>query len=310
MASKLFFVASDVGVFEKLAEGPKTLNDLVQQIKAPMRTVRILADAMTAVGLLELHGNTYKNSAAAHIYLAGRGKQDLRPLVRYLDQLNYPMWMELEKVVRTGQPVDIPPLTEAKQRIYSEGVEAFTIEAATALSETYEFTQHRRILDVGGGTGSFLLAILSRYKHLKAALFERLQVAAVARQRLAGTEFSDQIEIVEGNFFTDDLPENYDAFIVANVVHLLSPEHNIHLLQRIRNHASTDARLLLVDFWTDATHTQPLFAALMAGAFLLRTGEGDVYSDEDVDRWLKSTGWCPLERKNLGSRSSVIIAAA
>jgi hypothetical protein len=52
---------------------------------------------------------------------------------------------------------------------------------------------------------------------------------------------------------------------------------------------------VLVDLGTDATHTQPLMAALMAGAFLLVVGEGGVYSTEDVRDWLQATGWRMLE---------------
>lgn len=165
------------------------------------------------------------------------------------------------------------------------------------------------MLDLGGGTGSFLVAMLSRNSNLNGVLFERPQVAAVARQRLAGSVFANRIRIVEGDFFKDPIPEDHDAVMVANVVHLLSPERNLELLRRIRKYASDDVRLLLVDFWTDTTHTQPVFAALMAGAFLLRTGEGDVYSEEEVCGWLQATGWRALERRELGSRASVIAAA-
>lgn len=70
------------------------------------------------------------------------------------------------------------------------------------------------------------------------------------------------------------------------------------------------ARLLLVDFWTDSTHTQPLFSALMAGAFLVDTGVGDVYSEDEGRQWLKQTGWQALERKALAGPVSVIVAEA
>ena len=59
------------------------------------------------------------------------------------------------------------------------------------------------------------------------------------------------------------------------------------LLHRVRRSVAAGPRLLLVDFWTNPTHTQPLAAALMVGGFLLTTGEGDVYSVEDVHGWLQ-----------------------
>jgi hypothetical protein len=96
--------------------------------------------------------------------------------------------------------------------------------------------------------------------------------------------------------------------LIANVVHLISPERTLELLRRTRHYAADGARLLLVDFWTDATHTEPAFAALMAGEFLVITGEGDVYSEEEARQWLQETGWRVLERKLLAGPISVIVA--
>jgi hypothetical protein len=72
--------------------------------------------------------------------------------------------------------------------------------------------------------------------------------------------------------------------------------------------AQSSKKCLLVDFWTDATHAQPTFAALMAGEFQIFTGEGDVYSEEEVQEWLQQTGWRLLERKPLAGPASLIVA--
>ena len=133
---------------------------------------------------------------------------------------------------------------------------------------------------------------------------------AVARQHLAGTPAGEQVKIVEGDFFKDPIPEGHDAVLVANVVHLLSPEHTLALPQRTRERVPVGARLLLVDFWTDPTHTQPTFAALIAGEFQMFTGEGDVYSQEEVHAWLQQTGWQPLEHKPLAGPANLIVAEA
>ncbi len=70
------------------------------------------------------------------------------------------------------------------------------------------------------------------------------------------------------------------------------------------------ARLLLVDFWTDPTHTQPPFAALMAGEFLVITGEGDVYNPVDEEGWLGATAWRLVEHRPVTGPISVIVAEA
>ena len=67
---------------------------------------------------------------------------------------------------------------------------------------------------------------------------------------------------------------------------------------------------LIVDFWTDPTHTYPVFAALMTGEFLVNTGNGDVYSHDEGEGWLRQAGWRPADRLPLAGPSSVLIGEA
>jgi SAM-dependent methyltransferase len=308
MAAKHLFIANEVGLFDQLAAGPATLDDLAQRTGIARRRLRILADAMVVLGLLERTDDHYKNSPVAATFLSGTTPADLRPFLRFWDRLSYPAWTQFEAVVRTGQGLSTPHLSEDEQRIYAEGVEAIQAGPAQALPATYDFSRHRRVLDIGGGTGSWLSAIVRRYPGLRATLFELPAVAALARQRLASDPATRHVEVVAGDFFVDPLPQEHDAVLIANVVHLFSPEHNRELLRHTRHAVPPSARLLLVDFWTDPTHTQPPFAALVAGEFLVFTGEGDVYSTEDVGGWLGETGWRPVEHQPVAGPISVIVA--
>jgi SAM-dependent methyltransferase len=308
MAAKHLFVANEIGLFEALADAPATLDDVAQRTGIPRRTLRILADAMVALGFVERQGDLYRNSVVAATFLSGRTTADLRPALRYWNRLNYHRWTKLEEAVRTDQAVlGEFAFTAEEQPLYTEGVAAITAGTARALARTYDGSRHRRILDLGGGTGSFLTVLLHQYSSLEATLYDLPSVTALARQRLAGSPLAARLRIVEGDFFTDPLPENHDAILLANVVHNFLPERNRALLRRLCTSAPAAARLLLVDFWTDPTHSQPLTAALMAGTFLL-TSQGDVYSAAEVCDWLQATGWQTIERKVLAGPASLIVA--
>jgi SAM-dependent methyltransferase len=156
----------------------------------------------------------------------------------------------------------------------SDGLEVLNFAVARSLARTYDFGQHRRILDLGGGTGSFLAVILQAHPGRDGTLFDVPTVARRVRQRL-GREFPDGgIQVVEGDFFIDPIPHDHDVVILANVVHLFSPERNRDLLRRIRGVVPPATRLLLVDVWVDGSRPQPLVPALLAGEFLVATGEG------------------------------------
>jgi ubiquinone/menaquinone biosynthesis C-methylase UbiE len=311
MAAKHLFVASDIGLFEMLASAPATLDELTLKCDVPRRTLRISADAMVSLGLLGKQGERYCNTEATTAFLSGRRGHDLRPLLRFLDRISYPKWQELGDAVRTGHgQTSFGRFTEEEQRIFSAGMQSFSGLMAAALAASYDFGQHRRVLDVAGGTGSFLVAVLRSHAGLKGTLFDLPGACAVAREYLSREPEGKRIEVVEGDLFRDPLPNGHDALIVANTVHVLSAERNVELLKNMRIRVSPGARLLLADLWTDSTHTQPSAAALMSGEFLIIAGEGQAYSEKEAQAWLRQTGWRKLERKPLAGPASVIIAEA
>jgi hypothetical protein len=311
MAAKHLFVATEVGVFAGLAKGPRRLDELAEVTGVAQHRLRVLADAMVALGLLQRQGDQYHNAPVAAAFLGGNTATDLRPFLRFWDRLSYPMWTRFAEAIRTGHGQSPSVLSEDEQRLYSEGVEAIQAAPAHALPGSYDFSHHERLLDLGGGTGSWLLAVLRHYNHLRTTLFELPGAATLARQRLTDTgPLARHVDVVDGDFFHDPLPTGHDAILIANVMHLFSPDHNNDLLQRTRASVANGARLLLADFWTDPTHTEPGFAALMAGEFLVITGEGDVYSAQEVKDWLDQTGWRVVDRKPLAGPMSLIIAEA
>ena len=131
--------------------------------------------------------------------------------------------------------------------------------------------------------------MLSVHSQLEGTLFELPAAAGVALHLLTGTSVADRIRVVEGDFLRDQVPSGHDLLLIANVIHLFQPEVNRELLGRLRKAVEVGARALLVDFWTDPSHTQPLFAALMAAELLVVAG-GDVYSALEVQGWLAETG--------------------
>jgi SAM-dependent methyltransferase len=311
MAAKHLFAASEIGLFEALANGPASVEELANRIEVPSRTVGIVAAAMVSLGLVEQEGGRYRNNAAAATFLAGKPGPDLRPMLRFFDSISYPLWQKLADAVRSGEgQAQFGKFDPVQQQIFSAGVEAFSAPNAASLATTYDFSRHRRLLDVGGGTGSFLLAVLRLNPALRGTLFELPGACAVARRRLSTEPEGSRIDIVEGDVFKDPLPGDHDVLLIANTVHVLSAVHNLELLRKVRDRVQGGARLLLVDLWTDPTHSEPAVAAIMSGEFLVMAGEGQAYSEQEADAWFGQTGWRKLGRKPLAGAASLIVAEA
>lgn len=292
MASKHLFAANELGLFEALGEGPTNLAGLAARTGLTQRTARISADAMVALGLLERHGDRYANTPVAATFLSGATPADFRPLLTFWDKLSYPAWTDLAGALGRGRPAhEIFEIDDKLVPVMSAGIEAATAGACRALPAVAGLPAGSRVLDIGGGTGSWAIALAEADPELSATVFELPEVAAVAEERLRASGLSSRIDTHAGDLLTSDVPRAYDVFLLANVLHYFTPETNQTILRRIRAAAEPGARLLLADFWTDPTHTQPLPAALMAGEFAIHVNDGDVYSVEEGAAWLTGNGW-------------------
>ena len=178
---------------------------------------------------------------------------------------------------------------------------------AAALGATYDFSRHRRLLDV---QVRFFLPCCGNTPRLEGTLFELPGACAVARQRIFSRVGESEDRYRGRRLFKAPLPGDHDVLLLANIVHVLSASQNLELMRRARATVQATARLLLVDLWTDSTHSQPPAAALMSGQFLLMGGEGQTYSEQEADEWLGQTGWRKLERKPLRDPASLIVAEA
>jgi hypothetical protein len=312
MASKHLFIANEVGMFSALADGPLALHTIAERIGVPSRTLRIIADAMVVLGFLSRHDDVYENSAVVQSFLSGRGPTDMRPFLRFWNALSYPTWLGLEASIRTGASATQGKTpTPEEERILSEGIEAINAGGAQALPHAYDFAPHRKLLNIGGWYVSFLLPVLRHCPKLQATLvmlpqwFERAQAVLAAESSLA-----PRVSVQEGDYLCDELPRSHDIFLVTNIAHHFSPEHNVDFLNRLKAYADPGTRLLYIDFWTDARHLDPPFAALMAAEFQTLSGEGDVYSVDEARGWLAKAGWRFLDHRPLNGPSTIVVAEA
>jgi len=283
MISQTLFAAVEVGLFAAAGPEPATPAELAERCAIPERSARAMADLMADAGLLERAGAAFRTAPDAEAFLSGRGPADLRPMARYWATVSYPAWGNAVEAFRTRRGVR-PVLDKAQTEAYESTVALVTAETAADLAGAYDFGRHRRLLDVGGGYGTFVRPILAAYENLTATLIDLPEVASV----VAGQNIP-RLTATGADVFESPLPEGHDVILVANFVHLLPPDRITELFRRLRAVAAPDATLLLVDWWrTDrAPHPSARFGA---GEFLVISG-GDLYQADEVMEWLAETGW-------------------
>jgi hypothetical protein len=171
MSAKYLFAGVELGLFAALADGAQTQRQIAERVGLPDHGTRIVLDALVAVGFLERAEDLYRNSEVARAFLSGAGPADLSPMVKMWNDVVYDQWRSLSDSVRTDRPgYGYDDFTPTHLETFTVGVEVLTAPTAEALAAAYEFSSHRSLLDLAGGTGSFVLAAQRRHPLLRGAI--------------------------------------------------------------------------------------------------------------------------------------------
>src|SRR5262249_15306790 len=122
---------------------------------------------------------------------------------------------------------------------FNEAMASATTGTAAAVVKAYDISSCRTIVDVGGGTGAFLAAILRATPPARGILFDRPGVIAAARDLLAQTSVAGRCELVAGDFF-EAVPSGGDVYILSWVIHDWDDEHSIAILKNCRRAMTGD----------------------------------------------------------------------
>ncbi|MFC4913932.1 methyltransferase [Actinomadura gamaensis] len=142
-----------------------------------------------------------------------------------------------------GMLYDFLAARPERSKLFDDYMTARAVPHRRAVATMYDFTGVRTLVDVGGGKGHFLAAVMAANPHLRGTLFELPHVAEHARAFLP-----DGVEVVSGNFFTDPVPPGADAYLLASVLHNWSDEDAVRILRTVRAGVPDGGRVLVLEY--------------------------------------------------------------
>jgi len=293
--SCLLFAASDLGIFAKLAEfGQADASQLAQSLQLNARGVRLLLDACTAIGLLEKEGDKYRNSPEAAAFLVPGQQGDLSSALRYNRDV-YGAWGKLTELARTGAPVEKPELhlgeDEARTRAFVFSMHGKTLAMAKPAMSLLDVRGRKRLLDVGGGPGTFSVLIAKANPEIRCTVLELPPIAAIAKELIAQQGQSERVELLPGDYHSTPFPEGNDVILFFGMMHQEPPETIRDLLARADAAMLPGGEVYVMDMMTDSSHVNPPFSAMFAVNMALTKEHGWVFSDEELRGWMSETGF-------------------
>jgi ubiquinone/menaquinone biosynthesis C-methylase UbiE len=293
--SCVLFAASDLGVFARLAE-LKTADAgaVASACRLDERGARLLLDACVALGLLAKEGKLYCNTPESAMFLVPGSPADLSGAIRYNRDV-YPAWGRLRELVTTGKPVERPELhlgeNADRTRTFVLSMHGRAMGIGRALIPHLRLEGRRKLLDVGGGPGTYSMLIAEKYPAIECTVIDLPGVVKVADELIRERKMESRVRTLAGDYHSTAFPRGIDTVVFFGVLHQESPDAIRELFRKAYDSLAPGGMIYVLDMMTDATHANPRFSALFAVNMALTTENGWVFSDEELAGWLKGAGF-------------------
>jgi 3-hydroxy-5-methyl-1-naphthoate 3-O-methyltransferase len=274
-------------------------SEICQGLQIHERPTDVMLTLFTAMGLLANRHGAFTLTQVAREHLVSTSPWFLGPY--YAGLKERPVCKDILNVLKTGQPANWASLKDeqawarAMERDdfaaqFTAAMDCRGIYLAPALAKNVDLRNHTHLLDIAGGSGIYACSIIAHHPHLRATIFEKKPVDAIARKCIADRGFAGQVAVTAGDMFREALPDDCDVHLFSNVLHDWDEPAVRQLIGKSFRALRPGGLLLIHDMHIDAEKTGPLPVAAYS-ALLMTITEGKCYSTGEIYSYLRETGF-------------------
>ena len=296
MESRIFLTAAELDIFSLLSKHPMSAQEIADKIHVTLRGITILLDALVPMGLLEKKDEKYYCPPEVAALLSKDSPTSVMPMVMHSIG-GWKRWSNLTEIVRYGLQKtgsSVFEVSEHEQETFIRAMHTIAHRLAPGIVAAIKPIAAKKLLDIGGASGSNTQAFLEAYPDMKATLFDLPPVIEIAQRSLASTGLIGRVTFVAGDFYKDELPTGHDLALLSAIIHQNSPEQNIELYRKVYRALQPGGRLIVRDHVMSPDHTQPITGAFFAVNMLVGTQGGRTYSFEEIKASLESAGFTKI----------------
>lgn len=298
LRARVLMTATRVKVFDAIGEGQIDADAVASRCGTNPRATLALLRALESTGFLDSDNGRYELNDSSRALVTGRGS--LRDKVLFME-LEEEWWDGCDDFVRSGTPIDIHGSLDARRwGIYQRGMRAGKDEGADEVAELLDLDDTATIaLDIGGGHGTYGVALCRRYRQLSATILDLPAAIEQAAPLLAAEGLGDRVRHRAGDAREADLGQP-DVVVMASLVHHFDDSTNRALVGRIARAMKPGGKLAIVEVVRGAGP-----AGGLLDLYFAMTSESGTWTTEEIASWYEAAGLEVCERARLRSFGSV-----
>lgn len=279
--------------------GRATVSELAGAQSLNSRALDMLATALAAMGLLERAGDEIGLTADSRRYLSKDSADYYGFIIGHWANLT-PSWSRLAEAVKSGGPISTEPVAitedEKRRENFLMGMFNIATQQAQAVAKALNLSGRHRLLDLGGGPGTYALSFVKANAHLTATVFDLPATEKFARATAEKFGLAERVDFVSGHFIDDELPKGYDVAWLSQVLHGEAPQRAARLVANGAEALESGGLMAVQEFIVDDDRRGPLSPALFSLNMLLQTPGGQAYTEGEIKAMLRAAGLKDIQR--------------
>jgi predicted O-methyltransferase YrrM len=279
-------------LFTPLAERAFTATELAGRLGVDARGLAMLLDSLAAMELVAKRGDAYAATPFSAEFLARTSPQYLGHIILHHHHL-MAGWARLDEAVTSGVPVGerVSHADDAAAReSFEMGMFNLAMQIAPRIVAQIDLSGRRRLLDLGGGPGTYAIHFCQRNPELTAVVYDLPTTRPFAEQTIARFGLADRITFMDGDFIEQGIEGRYDVAWLSHILHSEGPAGCAVVLEKTAAALEPGGLILVQEFILDDTRDRPLFPALFSLNMLIGTPAGQAYSEGELRAMLAVAG--------------------
>ncbi len=267
-------------------------------IGADARGTIMLLNALSALGLLEKNSDSFSTTPFSARYLSKSSPDYMGHIIMHHHFLMQ-SWKDLDRSVRTGAPLrghEARNTDETEHESFLMGMFNLAMLLAPKVAEGIDLSGKRRLLDLGGGPGTYAIHFALKNPQLHAVILDLPSTRKFAEKTIARFGVADRVSFVDGDFTSEQIGESFDAVWLSHILHGEGEKECGAIVAKAFGALEPGGDIMIQEFILDDDKSGPLFPALFSLNMLLGTDSGEAYSGSELAGMLTSAGALEIRR--------------
>ncbi len=284
-------------IFSKLGDKQLDADTVADLTAADPRGMEYLLNAVSAMGLLLKEADLYSNSPETRELLCKDSGHYMGHIILHHHQI-LDGWAQLDTAVKTGAPVSKRSYGEDVEReSFLMGMYNLAMGLAPGIAENIDLSGRNRLLDLGGGPGTYAVHFCLANPGLNGVIYDRSGTRSFAEETVAKFGVEGRVTFMAGDITTDPLPGGpYDVAWISHLLHSNGPEVCEQIIDKTVAAMEPGGLIMIHEFILDNTKDGPEFPALFSLNMLINNPHGQAYSQEELTAMLKKSGVHDIKR--------------